>query len=78
MFDELDIINKTLSKESQPNQRRIIKILNNENKYEQDCILSKDLKKILNKDKINSILKKETTKCDFSKIRNNSSIIQLR
>ena len=29
MFDELDIINKTLSKESQPNQRRIIKILNN-------------------------------------------------
>ena len=74
MFDELDIINKTLSKESQPNQRRIIKILNNENKYEQDYILSKDLKKILNKDKINSILKKETTKCDFSKIRNNSSI----
>ena len=39
MFDELDIINKTLSKESQPNQRRIIKILNNENKYEQDCLL---------------------------------------
>ena len=74
MFDELDIINKTLSKESQPNQRRIIKILNNENKYEQDCLMSKDLKKILNKDKINSILKKETTKCDFSKIRNNSSI----
>ena len=74
MFDELDIINKTLSKESQPNQRRIIKILNNENKYEQDCLMPKDLKKILNKDKINSILKKETTKCDFSKIRNNSSI----
>ena len=54
MFDELDIINKTLSKESQPNQRRIIKILNNDNKYEQDYIMSKDLKKILNKDKINS------------------------
>jgi hypothetical protein len=59
MFDELDIINKTLSKESQPNQRRIIKILNNENKYEQDCILSKDLKKILNKDKINSKTKQQ-------------------
>ena len=47
MFDELDIINKTLSKESQPNQRRIIKILNNDNKYEQDYIMSKDLKKII-------------------------------
>ena len=61
MFDELDIINKTLSKESQPNQRRIIKILNNENKYEQDCILSKDLKKII------QFLKKKQQNAIFQK-----------
>ena len=73
MFDELDIINKTLSKESQSKQRRIIKILNKENRYEQDSILSKGFKKILNKNKINSFLKKETTKYDFKKFRNNSS-----
>ena len=74
MFDELDIINKTLSKESQPKYRRIIKIMDNENRNKQDSIFSKGLKKILNKDKINSFLNKETSNYDLTKFRNNSSI----
>lgn len=74
ILSELDKIQKSLFKNSLKSKRGISKISDDGNENTHDSIFSKDLNELFSRDKKNLFVKNEVSKCDSSRIKNNSTI----